>query len=131
MTPREAFEATCRGVCEERGWGFSGTRIELKFESGRHQLVELEFFDFEGEELVRLFSRIGSVKHMHPMRLTDALRLNFGLPHGALAVKDDELVVIDTLLVEGADAEEVEVSVRYLAETADHFERTMFGVDEH
>ncbi len=131
MSAREQFEEICRKVCEEQGWNRTDNRIEIKFEAGRHQVVFLEFFDFEDEELVRLYTVIGSTKVMNPMKLTQALRLNFGLPHGALAVRDDELVIIDTLMVEDADPGEIEASASYLAETGDHFEKTMFGSDQH
>jgi len=129
VSARQRFEEVCRQVCEEQGWGRSANQIEVKFPEGRHQIVFLDFFDFEQEELVRLYTVIGSVKGMNPFKLTEALRLNFGLPHGALAVHDDKLVVIDTLMVEDADAGEVEASAAYLAEIGDHFEKTMFGSD--
>ncbi|MGH0037504.1 MAG: hypothetical protein ACQGVK_20950 [Myxococcota bacterium] len=131
MSAREQFDRICDQVCEEQGWGRSENQIEVKFEEGRRQIVFLEFFDFEGEELVRLYSVIGSVEAMNPLKLTQALRLNFGLPHGALAVHADELVMIDTLMVEDADPGEIEASAAYLAETGDHFEKTMFGSDQH
>jgi hypothetical protein len=131
VSARERFDRVCEQVCEGQGWGHSETQFEIKFEEGRRQIVFLEFFDFEGEELVRFYTVIGSVKSMNPLKLTQALRLNFGLPHGALAVRDDELVMIDTLMVEDADPGEIEASAAYLAETGDHFEKTMFGSDRH
>jgi hypothetical protein len=41
------------------------------------------------------------------------------------------LVVLETLMLEEADPSEIEASVRYLAETADYYEKTLFGGDEH
>lgn len=131
MSARDRFDGICEVVCQEQGWGRSENQIEVKFEEGRRQIVFLDFFDFEGEELVRFYTVIGSIKAMNPLKLTQALRLNFGLPHGALAVRDDELVMIDTLMVEDADRGEVAASAAYLAETGDHFEKTMFGSDRH
>ncbi len=118
-------------MCERCEWGFSETRIELEFQEGRRQIVELDFFDFEGRQLVRVFSKIGDVSRIHPMRLTDALRLNYSLPHGAMAVKRDVLVMVNTLHVDDASDAEIEATVRYLAEMADHYEKTMFGTDDH
>ena len=131
MSKRDEFEATCARLCQEQGWVFGRGRVEVKLGDGRHQVVWLEFFEFEEEELVRLYTTIGSRKGIGAAKLANALRLNFGLPHGALAVRDDQLVMIDTLLVEDADPGEIEASVAYLAETGDHFEKTMFGPDEH
>jgi len=68
---------------------------------------------------------------MHGDRLATALNINFGLPHGCLAVKDDMLVMVDTQILADADAGEVLAAVGYLAETADYYERTMFGPDSH
>jgi len=39
-------------------------------------------------------------------------------------------VLIDSLMLDDVEPSEVEAVVRYLAETADHFERTLFGTDE-
>jgi hypothetical protein len=131
VSAREQFDQVLAQVCDEQGWGLSESQIEVKFEEGRRQIVFLDFFDFEGDELVRFYTVIGPVKHMNPMKLTEALRLNFGLPHGAMAVHKDELVMIDTLIVEDADPGEIEASAAYLAETGDHFEKTMFGSDQN
>jgi hypothetical protein len=60
-----------------------------------------------------------------------ALRINARLAHGALAVRDDALVMIDTLMLEDADAAEIEASIGYLAETADYYEKVLFGTDEY
>jgi len=131
MSQRERFERVCREACEAEGWELSEGVVTLVFEDGRRQVVDFELFAFEGQELVRLFTTIGSTVRIDPMRLESALRLNFGLPHGALAVKKDNLVMVDTLMAERCDAGEVAAAVRYLGETADHFEKTMFGPDRH
>jgi hypothetical protein len=60
-----------------------------------------------------------------------ALEMNYQLPHGCLAVKNDELVMVDTLILEDADPGEIEAILDYLAVTADHYEATMFGPDAH
>ena len=131
MSHEERFLEVCREACEEQGWEYSERGVTLAFEDGRRQAVDFEFFAFEGQELVRLFTTIGSTVRIDPMRLETALRLNFGLPHGALAVKKDDLVMVDTLMAERCDAGEFAAAVRYLGETADHFEKTMFGPDQH
>ena len=37
----------------------------------------------------------------------------------------------DTLLLNDADTDEIAASFSYLAETADYYERQLFGTDEH
>jgi len=131
VSAREAFEALLAEVGKQAGWAVSERGVEVRFDEGRHQRVLLEFFEFEGTELVRFHTTIGSSVRIDPLRLTTALRLNYGLPHGSLALKDDLLVMVDTLIVKDADPDEIRATVQYLAETADHFERTMFGGDRY
>lgn len=131
MSHRDEFRSRLEEVCGEEGWGVAPGRVEIKFEGGRRQIVNLQDFEFEGSELVRLYSVIGNATRIEAARLTQALRVSFGLPHGALALNDDELVIVDTLAARDADPGEIRAVLRYLAETADHLERTMFGVDEN
>ena len=124
------FETALDGVCSQQGWTRASDEIEVPIEGGRRQRVAIEDFEFEDELLVRLASPIGPTEHIDPLRLNTALRLNYGLPHGALALRGEQLVLVDTLLADEPDPEEIEAVVAYLAETADHFERTIFGTDE-
>lgn len=124
------FESVVASVCAAQGWALDRNRVELQLESGRRQGVELESFEFEGEALVRLVSPIGPTDRIEPLHLNSALRLNYGLPYGALALRGEQLVLIDSVMADDAETEEIEAVVRYLAETADNFERTLFGTDE-
>lgn len=118
-------------MCERNGWTEGKGRVEVSFENGRRQDVRIELFEFEGQSLARLYSTVGSASRIRPARLAALLGVNFKLPHGALATKGDDLVIVDTLMVERAADEEIEASIRYLAEMADHYERTIFGPDDH
>ena len=80
---------------------------------------------------MRLHTVIGSTEHIRAERLTHALRMNFGLPHGSLAVKDEMLVMLDTQLLAEVDLGELDACMIYLAETADRFEQSMFGPDRY
>lgn len=131
MATQEMFGQICRRVCEQQGWELLPSGVHVKFRDGRHQIVSLEFFESEREELVRLYTMIGEIDGMDARRLVSALRINARLAHGALAVRDDALVMIDTLMLEDADAAEIEASIGYLAETADYYEKVLFGTDEY
>jgi hypothetical protein len=85
----------------------------------------------EGRTMVRLVTTIGSAERLPPLRHAVALRLNAELAHGAFALREGDLVMVETLPVEGVDAAALESSVRYLAETADAQEERLFGADEH
>ena len=131
MSTRETFGQTCERVSERQGWEVlpSGVRVDLP--GGRRQVVSLEFFEFESQELVRLYTVIGPANELPTERLALALQINARLAHGALAVRDGELIMATTLLLKDADAAEIEASIAYLAETADYYEKTLFGTDRH
>jgi hypothetical protein len=131
VSTREAFGHVCARVCREEGWELVPDGIRVSWANGRHQLVGLEFFEFRDQELVRLHTTIGRVGSLGPERLVAALRVNAGLAHGALAVMVDELVMTDTLMLRDADADEIRACVAYLAQTADSYEKSLFGTDEH
>ena len=127
---QSVFDSVLESLCAEQGWARERNRVELEIEGGRHQGVECEPFEFEDEALVRLVSPIGPTEHIDPLHLNTALRLNYGLPYGALALRGDQLVLIDSVIADDVEADEIEAVIRFLAETADHFERTLFGTDE-
>lgn len=131
MAGRDDFLEALERAGQRHGWAVGKDRVEIPFPTGRHQTVHFELFDFESEARARLYTAIGSSVRIDPLRLTQALRVSFKLPHGALALRDDDLVMVDTLRVDAVDATELEATLRYLAETADHLEQTMFGGDEN
>ncbi len=130
MGETEPFEALLQRVATRCDWDLEKSEVGISLAEGRRQVVGFQPFEFEGRSRVRLFTTIGDASHIDPLRLASGLRINFKLPHGALAVRGDDLVLVDTLSAEADDAQ-IEAAFRYLAETGDHFERTMFGTDEH
>jgi len=131
VSTREGFATVCRDVCLERGWELLPIGIRVDLPADRSQLVELEFFESEERPLVRLTTRIGSEAEVSEVRIHLALRLNAELAHGAFALREGELVMLDTLLLEDTDRGELEAVVGYLAHTADRYEDRLFGRDEH
>ncbi len=131
MSTRESFGQACERVSERQGWELlpSGVRVDLP--GGRRQVISLEFFEFESQELVRLYTVIGPADQLPSERLAMALQINARLAHGALAVLEGELIMANTLLLQDADAPEIEASIAYLAETADYYEKSLFGTDRH
>ena len=131
MAPEEAFADLCRQVCEAQNWELLPTGIVVRWGDGRHQLVSLEFFEFQREELVRLSTIIGRVELLSRAQLEMALESNAGLAHGALAIQNGHLCMTDTLMVMASGAAEIEAAIAYLARAADEYERSIFGTDEH
>ena len=134
---RPAFAELCRQVCASQGWELLPTGVLVHLDEGRHQLVRLELFESERVEgmghtpLVRLSTTVGAVEKLSRERLLLALEANATLEHGALAVETGQLCMTDTLLVETADAEELEAAIDYLARQADEFEHAIFGTDQN
>jgi hypothetical protein len=131
LASQEHFAQILKRVCRDQAWDLLPSGVQVSWPNGRRQLVELKFFQFQREELVRLFTTIGDVNSMGAVRLMVALRINAELAHGCLAVHDDDLVMTDTLMLRDADSAEIEASIGYLAETADHYEQTIFGTDQY
>jgi hypothetical protein len=120
-----------RKVCEKNGWPCQKDQVELVLAGGRKQKVFVETFVHENEQMARAYSVVGTTDALSEVRLKSALSLNYRLPHGALAIRDDALVMTDTFLLKEADDDEVEASVRYLAKTADRYEKAIYGADQH
>ena len=114
MSHREAFRSLLESLCQSQGWRLDANGVEIACAEDRRQRVEIQDLDFEGQPLLRLHSVVGDSTHIEPMRLIGALRLNWKLPHGALALRGDDLVIVDTLHAVEADVEETEATLRYL-----------------
>lgn len=127
-----SLPAVFRKVCEKNRWPFDGKQAEVTVEGGRKQSVVLQPFQHESDPMVRAYTVIGKGGGAStPDRLQSALRLNFSLPHGAVALHQGELVMTDTFLLKDAGEDEVESSIRFIASIADRYEKAMFGTDRH
>ncbi len=131
MATKETFAQILRTVCGDQRWELLPSGVNVNLTAGRHQVINLEFFEFRGVDLVRLITMIGGAKALSREHLDQALRANVGLPHGALALRGNDLCMTETLSLEDADPGEIESSISFLAETADYYERILFGTDEH
>jgi hypothetical protein len=131
LADQEHFAHILKRVCRDRGWDLLPTGVHVSLPNDRGQLIEIEFFEFKHEELVRLFTTIGEIEGMGAVRLTVALRINTELAHGCLAIHEDHLVMTDTLMLRDAGFEQIEASISYLAETADYYEKTIFETDQY
>ncbi len=125
------FAEKCREVCRTHGWELLPTGVLVHFGDGRKQLVAVEFFEFEQEGLVRLSSAIGPADTMTRDELATALRSNADIAHGALAIQDGELALVDTLLIEGLEESALAAAIEFLATSADDTERVAFRTDSH
>lgn len=118
-------------VCDNLGWPRKGSEIELSLDMGRGQRVRVEQFMDRGQVMVRITTGVGDANTLTASRMQSALKVNHGLAHGALAIHDGKLVLTDTFLACDATPTEIERSVRFVATTADMYEKVLFGTDDH
>ncbi|MDG2050181.1 MAG: hypothetical protein P8M78_08465 [Myxococcota bacterium] len=128
---REQFENLVEGVGAEQNWVREEGHILVSLAQGRQQRVALEYFDYEGIQMMRFHTRIGSTRRIRSERLAFALELNWQLPHGAMAVHADTLALVETMALSEANGEKIASVVAFLAEMADRYEKAIFGQDDY
>ncbi len=123
-------------VCNMQGWQFvvtnTGFKVEIPTRAGRTQLIQIDgISDPEGRPLAEIWSIVCDVRYITD--LAYVLRLNQTLAYGALAIRDQFLVLRDTQLIETADLEELRRIFYFVALQADDLERQARGsnVDEN
>ena len=103
--------------------------IEVPTGNGRTQMVLItEDTDIADQLIVRYWSVIGAAEGIEYKR---CLEENAKLAYGAFALKEGNLVLLDTQLVSDADPMEVGASIGNLAAYADRYERDLFGHDKY
>ena len=107
-----------------------GYKLEIATEYGRSQVVNVTGGqDPEGRALVYIWSVVCDVSAIgDPYYL---LRLNASMPYGALAVQDPNVILVETQLIETADAEEVMRAVYFVGKQADELEKQVHGNVDH
>jgi len=115
----------------KNGWLCEGNSATIHLAGGRTQAVFIDTFVHENEQMVRVYSVVGSASELSDTRTQAALSINFNLAHGALGIHQDKLVMTDTFVLKDADLGEVESSIRFLAATADKYEKVLYGTDQN
>ena len=117
-------------LCKREGWTRAGPWAIVPVAGGRRQRVGADVIDADGEQVLRVYTIVGNAAVLNQPRLLAALRMNARFRHGAFAIRDDDLALIDTFPLRGADPSAMAVSIRYLTAKADDLERVLFGTDE-
>lgn len=118
-------------IAGQRGWAMvrnhdGSAKLEIPTEYGRSQVVQITpSRDPDGRPLVFIWSVVCSTSDIgDPYYL---LRLNAELTYGALAVRDPNVILVETQLVETADHEELMRAVFYVGKYADDLEKQVHG----
>lgn len=103
-----------------------GYKLEIATEYGRSQVVNVSGGqDPEGRMLAYIWSVVCDTSAIgDPYYL---LRLNADMPYGALAVRDPHVILVETQLVETADAEEIRRAIYFVGKQADELEKQVHG----
>lgn len=118
-------------VCEKNGWQRDGNKATMILPGGRKQVVYLEQFVFEGDDMARIYTHVGPVACLSEIQLNAVLGLNFSLAYGALAIYSENLVMTDTFLLDQIDQDQLTYSMRFLGETGDRYEQLIYATDKH
>jgi hypothetical protein len=123
-------------ICQMQGWQYLATNTGFKLEvitrAGRTQIIHIDgITDPEGRPLAEIWSTVCELRFAND--LAYILRLNQSLVYGALAIRDQSLVMRSTQLIETADVEELRRIFYFVALQADDLERQARGnqVDEN
>ena len=124
------FYSLLQQVASYQGWPMAqstnGIRYEIPTEYGRTQVVEVsQGADPDGRPMAFIVSSVCETTQVaDPWYL---LGLNAELAYGALALHNNQVVIIETQLIQTADAEEVMRAVYYVAKYADQLEQQVYG----
>jgi hypothetical protein len=127
-------EMLIKQVAASNGWAIAagpqgGYRLEIPTEYGRSQVVNITGGDDpDGRPLAWIWSKVTDIANVgDPWYL---LGLNAQLAYGALAVRDRDVIVVETQLLGTADYEELRRAIFYVAKYADDLEKQVHGNDD-
>ncbi|GEM_PF-1478390 len=105
------------------------TVLTLSTPGGRRQVVRANPFEEDGRSYLRFYTPIGKTADLPKQILKTAMELNASLTHGAFALFEGQVVLADTMELQGANPEEGARILGYLGRMADSFEKMVSGVD--
>ncbi len=120
-----------RMVATRHGWGVvpaadGGCRIEVRTEAMRTQVVQLSpGQDPDGRPIVWVWSVICETSGVgDPWYL---LRLNATLTAGSVAVRDPNVIMVETLALQSLQPPELERAITWVGRHADSLEKQVHG----
>ncbi len=128
------FQTLLQQVCAYNGWPMTftngGARIEIPTEYGRSQVVDVSVGqDPNANQLVYVWSNIATTNYVQdPWYL---LQCNANLAYGGIAVRDNQVFLMDSMMLQTADAQTLVKIMYYIANTADQFEKQWVGYDNN
>ena len=119
---------------EEKGWPLlylkddDVYRLQLSIPGDRYQDVYINFRrDEENFWIATIWSVIASLEDFDFSDPAELLRFNWRNLYGALAIREDQVVLLQNQLTDEANWNEVGRAVHYIGNTADSIEESIYG----
>ena len=122
-------------ACELKNWSFDKSgddayAIRVATDDGREQEVTAWRYEEDGEHIVGFQTVIGPALKLFDDKPMKALKMNHEFRHGALAVdENDNLVMVETFPEEKVDGPVSAAIIRYLARRGDMIEKYVIEQD--
>lgn len=128
------FDVLLHKLAEDKGWSLLYVteedlyKLTLPLEGGRYQDVYVNFrFDEENWNIATIWTVIAEVGDFNLEDPKELLSFNWRTLYGSLAVKDEQVVLVQNQLTEEANWNEVGRAIAYMAATADGIEAQIYG----
>lgn len=131
------FDVLLHKLAEEKGWSLLYVteddlyKLTLPVPGDRYQDVYVAFRrDAENWNIATIWTVISEVEDFNLEDPTELLRFNWRTLYGSLAIKDEQVVLVQNQLTEEANWNEVGRAVAYMALTADGIEQEIYGDED-
>lgn len=111
------YQSFFDGLSRRNGWVVGEDKGQMVLgvptaDGGQRPIVVAEFQDSSGQLALRFWAPVAPIGKVPP---DQALKLNYQLPHGALAEKEGQVVIVATRVFNGINAADVTNVIAALA----------------
>jgi len=131
------FDVLLHKLADDKGWSLLYVteddlyKLTLPVPGERYQDVYVAFRrDAENWNIATIWTVISEVADFNLEEPTELLRFNWRTLYGSLAIKDEQVVLVQNQLTEEANWNEVGRAVAYMALTADGIEQEIYGDED-
>ncbi len=131
------FDVLLHKLADDKGWSLLYVtdddlyKLTLPVPGDRYQDVYVAFRrDEENWNIATIWTVISEVADFNLDQPNELLRFNWRNLYGSLAIKDEQIVLVQNQLTEEANWNEVGRAVAYMALTADGIEQEIYGDED-
>lgn len=128
------FDVLLHKLADDKGWSLLYVtdedlyKLTLPVPGDRYQDVYVSFRrDSENWNIATIWTVVSEVADFNLENPTELLRFNWRTLYGSLAIKEEQVVLVQNQLTEEANWNEVGRAVSYMALTADGIEQEIYG----